>query len=412
LSPAPATGKTPTYLAPASPQPQSQPEEPEHKKEQPKKKIPYLVTGSVQQEFYIKAENMTAAISFGSGDYDATYVGGFKKLADQVRNAIITNAMAIGAFLDGRAELNALGTVQKLNARTIKDYTVSDSICKFGTLSRGLPGTDSLVEANKQAFGKILLDRNVQSTETIFAEATMGAVSEAKDFKVKYCEGVDSNSGLGAYCASSKAKPDEFFNRDLDYTRGFDVPLTLDVNYTDGNTLTDDEEKTLALFHMLSRRDPQYNSSGGLFKKQEKTDDFQNLHQDMAVRQLIGNTFSNMVAMKAKGTAASGSYMKNVLVQMGLSAADAQKLVGNNPSYFAQMEILTKKLYQDPTFFANLYDTPANVARQRVAIKAISLMQDRDFLESLKRREMLLSELLEIRLRKKAQEENLAGVTN
>lgn len=401
----PSDKNRPYYIVPSQPGSQETPP----KNEQPKKKIPYLVTGAVEQEFRIEDQNLDMAVSFPAAKYESTYVGGFKKLSDYMRNAFTTHALMIGAFIDGRAQMSAQGTLQKLNARAIKDYTVSDQVCKFGTLSRGVAGTESLVDANKKAFSKMILDRNAQSQATLYAEATQGMVDSMNDFKIKYCEGADENSALSAYCASAKTPADKYFNRDVDYTRGFDVPLTLDVNYTD-NTLTDDEEKTLSLFQMLALQDPQFDASGNAFGKQEKTDDFQDLHQSLAIRQLVGNTFSNMVAMKAKGTASSGAYMKNTLVKMGLTAADAQKLIGDNPSYFAQMEILTKKLYQDPAFYANLYDTPANIARQRVAIKAIGLMQDRDFLESLKRREMLLSELLELKLRKKADEENLAGI--
>ena len=77
---------------------------------------------------------------------------------------------------------------------------------------------------------------------------------------------------------------------------------------------------------------------------------------------------------------------------------DAQRLVGENPSYFAQMEVLTKRIYQDPRFFAELYDKPANVERQRAAMRGINLAQQNDLLGVLHRREMLLSVLLELKL--------------
>ena len=124
----------------------------------------------------------------------------------------------------------------------------------------------------------------------------------------------------------------------------------------------------------------------------------QDMRAVLASRGVVRNSFASLIGMKAQGTAASGQYMRAVLTQMGLSAADAQRLVGENPSYFAQMEVLTKRIYQDPRFFVELYDTPANVDRQRAAMRGINLSQQNDLLNVMHRREMLLSVLLELKL--------------
>ena len=63
------------------------------------------------------------------------------------------------------------------------------------------------------------------------------------------------------------------------------------------------------------------------------------------------------------------------------------------------MEILAKKIYQNPDFYVNLYDTPANVARKKVALRAIELMLDRAIYESQIRQEMVMSVLLSSKLR-------------
>ena len=60
------------------------------------------------------------------------------------------------------------------------------------------------------------------------------------------------------------------------------------------------------------------------------------------------------------------------------------------------MEILTKKAYQDPRFYTNLYDKPANVERKGAAIQAIGLIQKFDMLKSYLRTEASLSILLEL----------------
>ncbi len=70
------------------------------------------------------------------------------------------------------------------------------------------------------------------------------------------------------------------------------------------------------------------------------------------------------------------------------------------------MEILAKKIYQNPDFFAGLYDSPANVERKSVALKAIKLMLDRAIYESQIRQEMAYSVLLSSRLHSKFKKAN------
>jgi hypothetical protein len=67
-------------------------------------------------------------------------------------------------------------------------------------------------------------------------------------------------------------------------------------------------------------------------------------------------------------------------------------------SYYAQMEILSKKIFQRPEFYTNLYDKPANVSRKAASLQAIGMMLDRDIFETNLRTEMLISMLLELQV--------------
>ena len=60
------------------------------------------------------------------------------------------------------------------------------------------------------------------------------------------------------------------------------------------------------------------------------------------------------------------------------------------------MDILTKKLYQTPSFYANLMEGKTNVARQSGAMESLELMQDRDIYNSMRRSEMLLALLIQL----------------
>jgi hypothetical protein len=90
--------------------------------------------------------------------------------------------------------------------------------------------------------------------------------------------------------------------------------------------------------------------------------------------------------------------MYAIMKEMGLEEEEIKKYLGDRPSYYAQMEILTKKLYQNPTFYTELYDKPANVERKNVSLQAIELMQKRDIYRSILRSEAILSVMLETAL--------------
>jgi hypothetical protein len=92
------------------------------------------------------------------------------------------------------------------------------------------------------------------------------------------------------------------------------------------------------------------------------------------------------------------TYMNVLLQDLGIPPAELVDWLGKQPSYYAQMEFLTKIMFQNPQFYVTLYDTPANVARKKVLLQAIGLMQDFDTLQSYLRTEMMLSQILELEL--------------
>ncbi len=96
-------------------------------------------------------------------------------------------------------------------------------------------------------------------------------------------------------------------------------------------------------------------------------------------------------------------FMKILIKDFGLNDEEIEEMLGAYPSYYAQMEVLTKKIYQSPNFYTNLIDKPVNIDRISVAMEAIKLMNGRDRFESALRREMLTSMLVEEALTKETQ---------
>jgi hypothetical protein len=170
-------------------------------------------------------------------------------------------------------------------------------------------------------------------------------------------------------------------------------------------TKTKDEENIFALANNLFAHNLPVNMEKADFeamtkdsteRSQEKIEQLMAYRSLTAKRNVAQNSFAALASMKAEGSNGSTTYLKAIIAELGLDGNGQDSLMGQNPSYNAQMELLTRKLYQSPSFYANLMESNPNVARQQTAMEAIGLMQDRDIYESLRRSEMVLSTLLEM----------------
>lgn len=392
----------PSYMAP----PQNKPADVAPPAE--KNVVPYIVQGSLTTApITYKTDISTYGISFSQADYDATYDGGYNDLLVTLRNAIALNATNFMAFIDGANLVTGIRKINNQLTNTAKDYAPSEQICRFGTLSRSLALTQNSAERNKMTFERMMNDTNARREGTLFEDQQVGIVTRMSEFQKKYCDKPDNNNFLKDYC-NVTVTPDLTINRDVDFTRVFDTPLTFDI---DLGSSTHASTSLVALFRNMTYVSPYDNVNT------QKKNLPENISIDLArslnaSRSVANNSFAALVGDKIKGSNGSAVYMQEALKKLGLSQQDAKKLIGDNPSYFAQMEVITKKIYQDPAFFANLYDSPANVDRQSVAMAAITLQQDRDFLESLRRKEMLLSTLLSLKLKPEASNANASGIAS
>jgi hypothetical protein len=334
----------------------------------------------------------------------------FMRMADQMVKNVTNQARAIGTFYDAQNQLTAQRSLQRTNAESQSHYSTSEALCKYASLSTSLAASEAKQNAVRlgileRSQNRQLMSSNMNPASSAEAGRTLGQSADKagrmSQFLAKFCDPNDSDAAFAGMCASSQ---DTQINRDIDLTRTIDAPLTLDVNFTSGGGApTVDEENVMALANNLYAHDLALNVGNSDFKSMasasnanEGIKDLQDFRSAVAKRSVAENSFAAIAAMKAAGTGGSTPYLKSVLAELGISAADADKLIGTNPSYYAQMDILGRKLYQTPAFYANLMDSPDNVARQSAALKSISLMQQRDIYESMQRSEMLLSTLLEM----------------
>ncbi|MEK7802086.1 MAG: hypothetical protein AAB276_06495, partial [Pseudomonadota bacterium] len=326
-----------------------------------------------------------------------------------------------GSFIDAQNMLLAMLHIQKSNVQTYKDYTPSEQICRFGTLSRSIANSQQRSNVTTIALATQAIQRQMMRTGMATSDAkqageTIGGSADIKNrwkqYTTTFCDKSDFNEKTGStntntYCLNTN---DLQHNRDIDINRTLESPYTLDLDYTAApGAQTPDTQNIMALASNLYASNIVTNLTGSDLRAiaKEKFDssttqaslkNFFDYRSIVAKRSVAENSFAAIAGLKAAGDNSSKAYIAEVIKQLGVGDAvnDPIRLLGENPSYYAQMNVLTKLIYQDPAFYANLMDGPANVTRQQSAMKGIALAQDRDIYDSLRRSEMLLSTLLEV----------------
>lgn len=345
--------------------------------------------------------------------WDNNFLPGLQKLSEQISGAIVMEARMIGGFMDAQNHLNAQLALQELQAKAMKNYQPSEAVCQFGTVTKSLAASQARARNNQLVLSERSQARQLGKVYTAGAKSSQDdRIARLNQFKTRFCDIQDNDTGMSKLCGATGG-PSTRHNLDIDFVRTVDTKPTLNIDFTDA-TLTDDEQDVIALANNLYSHDVFRRFSAGELKE-KGAKDYRTVYMDqralIAKRNVAENSFNNLVAMKSAGTASSRTYLRQVLTNLGMSVGDVDRFMASagatpgpavtvNPSYSAQMEILTKKIYQDPAFYVNLVDKPANVQRQYAAMQSFGLMQQRDIFETIIRSEMLLSVIVEMEIGK------------
>ena len=341
-------------------------------------------------------------------------------MTEQLSAVAMQQMQIIGSFFDAKIQLETQQLFQIEQAKIRKAYQPSDTLCEFGTSVKSLAASDRRSEITAIALSQRAQDREASNAfSSSYSGPPRDKASRLDHFRENFCDTNDNNNGLTQLCGNANRAASRL-NSDIDFVRTMDRPWTINVDFTDTD-LTNNEEEILALSsnlfgHQLLEPPP----SIRLEQSADQQDDLQVItgmqktYMDsraiMAKRSVARNSFNALAAMKSKGTPGSREFLVNILDDLGIEADMAKIILGDyeganqaidpayqvEPSYNAQMEVLTKKLYQNPQFYTNLYDTPANVDRKTVAMQAIGLMQKFDVFKSYLRQEASVSMLLEL----------------
>lgn len=369
---------------------------------------------------------------FSKDFFDGNVRGGLMDIGSSMTKMAMHQSFVIGTFFDAKQQLEIQRLFQELENEAYRNYQPSDDFCWFGTNVRSLAASESRGRLQSLALNTHSMNRHLSKAGTASATRDLDKAVRWQKFRTTYCDPQDNNwdepdplkednppSGLMLACLNKDtgktgAPETERINIDIDYGRLIDQRRTLDVSFDNPGGVDDgtgvmvnppDREDVIALANNLYGHDVLTREiKGDALVSPSYQRIYMALRSVAARRNVAENSFNAIVEMKSSGgtdantPSNSRDFLGAVLAELGMPADEIYNYIGENPSYYAQLEILAKKIYQNPDFYANLYDKPTNVERKSVALKAIELMLDRAIYESELRQEMVTSVLLSTNL--------------
>lgn len=351
-----------------------------------------------------------------------------KMMSDQITATAMQQVMVVGTFFDAKHQMETQRTLRKFHAEAHKDYHPSVGVCEIGTNVRSLAASERKGEYTGLVMARRSIDRRLNRINTAAKDGSaLDKTNRMIQFTERFCNPADMNGSLrregGAaannfLCASEEGGPTHLQNADIDFGRMVAFPWTIQADFSNNGGDQDEadtEEALLALGSNLYGHEI-LNPDFGIPAEAKRQDDLTlgNLSAEQrnsfytafmkrraieAQRSVAETSFHAIVGMKSKGSGGSAEFMNGVMEELGVTPEDKiADLIGEEPSYDAQMKVLTQKLAQSPDFYTNLYDKPANVARKEVALQAIGLMQKFDLLKSHLRSEASMAVMLENRV--------------
>lgn len=314
----------------------------------------------------------------------------------------------IGKIMDATTQNKAQLALQQSGAASYSTFTPSDSLCRFGTLARSMAASNTTADETMLSLSSMMLGRALHRKGENGTAPQSDFFGQLQNISNLYEDPMDNDGtpvtkGCTPGSAGCTADPARI-NKDIDAMQTLLIPQTINMNTKDGS-ITPDEQDVMTLLTYLSGQEAMDTLSRDDLDRRGTTD-IKMLYQDIrhiaARRGVVNASLSSYVAQKAKGGKQAGLYLASVMTEMGLSDAQAVNYIGTDqnsgPSYSAQMNTLTKAIYQNPNYYVGLMDKPANIGRNQVSMQAFKLMQRRDMFEGGLRREMLLSQLLEMEI--------------
>jgi hypothetical protein len=311
---------------------------------------------------------------------------------EQITSFMLNQMLVLGTLIDAKHQLEVQRVLQELQAEAHADYHPSVGMCQFGTLSRSLAASERITDITMIALAERSSQRQRLSGDTISAGGPQDDLrSRFLKFKTTYCNPADMGRGFEDLCDGSIPAR---YNKDVNFT-ALAMANNLALDFTVPTT-TPDETDVLALQENLYGHrimpfipEDKLSTEDGIFMVDDAGNPapsgavtYMKMRALWAKRSVAQASFASFAAMRAEGEAGVQPYIEALLTAMGIGADQIALYLGEKPSYHTQMFFLTNTLFQSPQFYADLYDKPENVDRQKVSIQAINLKLRNDMYDS------------------------------
>jgi hypothetical protein len=288
------------------------------------------------------------------------------------------------------------------NASLVQQGQVSQGVCSHATAANSLFASERKATINTKILSNILKDQDLLNASGVTKNGALrDKEARQADIMQYYCD-PSAYASSQDYKKECKAKNPALFDKDIDATYFLSTVQTLKLNWNDSKT-SDDERAAMAFAQYL------YNNQGN--DRIDLTPDDQgnpkNINEFMearslqAIRNVARNSYLKQIGLKSSGAGGNTEFLKAAFNNLGVPAADIKDIVTDNPSYYAQMGVLTKTLLQNPQFYVNTGVGSTNLIQLSQTLAAVHSMQKRDIFEAFRRREMLMSLLAELKIRNK-----------
>ncbi len=319
-------------------------------------------------------------------------------MTEQISAVAMHQMFAVGALFDAKHQLETQRIIETMQAEAHKKYQPDETLCQVGTNTRSLAASDRNADLTQFSLAKVMLGRGLLNGDGISGGGPRDDVrSRMANFKENYCNEADFGNGMGNLCdVSNPAR----INRDIDFVMAVDQEKTLNIDFSEPEAETDETDVVALAYNLYGQRlfpylqgDKIALPDGRLITEGAYV--YMDMRALLAKRSVAQAAFAAQAAMRSEGTEDVKPYLSAILTEMGIPEAEVDTIIGERPSYNAQMELLTKTLYQTPNFYAELYGKPANIDRKIASMQAVGLMQRRDMYRSSLRREAIEAVLLE-----------------
>ena len=330
----------------------------------------------------------------------------FPQIAQQIGIGIINETAVRGTFMDAQEKVRSQGALQAGAAEAARNYLPSEQLCRYASLSQSLAADDTKMRVTQMSLANSSIRRDL-GTKNSTAQAGAASDRNARmtEYIKEYCDTARGN--LDLMCGGNPQRTfgsvarDTRFDKDINFTRTIEGVTTVESDFINAGNIKPGDQDVVALSSNLygSRQ-----MSGRVPETMMKDRSGQNVYFQTrsvsAARNVAQNSYAAITAMKSQGSTNTRPFIKALMTELGVQDESMTAGLSEKPSYFTQMEFLTKKIFQSPTFFVNLMEGKTNVARQSDAMEGIELMQDRDIYNSMRRSEMLLALMIQLESRK------------